>query len=141
MLMERIAQDGVCPFCAEHVRKYHPKPILKETDHWFFTENMSPYVGTKHHFIFIYKPSHITTLSELPPEGWTDLHTILDWATAEYAIAGGTFALRFGASTRLSNSVAHLHAHFLEPDIDDPEHPGVKFPVSKSALKQALGNA
>jgi ATP adenylyltransferase len=141
VLMEQIARDGVCPFCAEHLRTYHPKPILKETDYWFFTENMSPYAGTKHHFMLMYKPSHITTPAELSPESWTDLLAILNWATVEYAIRGGTFALRFGSDKKYSNSVAHLHAHFIEPDVDDPQHAGVKFPVSKNTLKQRLGNA
>ena len=40
-LMAKIEEDGVCPFCAEHFKKYHPKPILKETDYWFVTENMN----------------------------------------------------------------------------------------------------
>ena len=47
-LMQKIIDDGVCPFCAEHFKKYHPKPVLKETEYWFFTENMSPYKGTKY---------------------------------------------------------------------------------------------
>lgn len=131
-LMEKIIADGVCPFCAEHFTKYHPKPVIKETDHWFFSENMSPYIGTKHHYLFVYKADHATSPSELTPEAWSDLLTVMQWALKEFSIAGGTFAMRFGTEKKYSNSVMHLHAHLIEPDVDDPEHSGVKFPVSKS---------
>lgn len=133
-LMEKIIKDGVCPFCVENFTKYHPKPVLKETEYWFFTENMSPYLGTKHHFIFVYKPSHIHDPEELSPEGWGDLLTLIAWAKKEYGITGGTFAMRFGNNAKFSNSVKHLHAHLIDPDIDDPKHLGVKFPVSKPRI-------
>jgi diadenosine tetraphosphate (Ap4A) HIT family hydrolase len=125
-LMQKIIADGVCPFCAEYFRKYHPKPVLKETDHWFFTENMSPYVGTKYHFIFVYKPAHITTPSELPPEALVDLHHLLDSAIAEYKIVGGSFFMRFGEHKYNGSSVEHLHAHLLMGDADAPGHEPVR---------------
>lgn len=131
-LMEKIIADGVCPFCEEHFRTYHPKPVLKETDYWFFTENMSPYAGTKHHFLLVYKPAHVNNPSEMSPEAWADLFTLIEGALKEYEIAGGTFAMRFGTAKKYSNSVMHLHAHLIEPDVDDPEHAGVKFPVSRA---------
>ena len=133
-LMQKIIADGVCPFCAEHFRKYHPKPVLKETEYWFFTENMSPYVGTKYHFILVYKPTHITDPKELSAEAWNNLLELIHWAEKEYQIDGGTFAMRFGTDLKYANSVMHLHAHLIEPNVDDPQHPGVKFPVSKSSL-------
>lgn len=136
-LMEKIAADGVCPFCAEHFTKYHPNPILKETDYWFCTENMSPYAGTKQHFLFVYKPSHITTPLELAAEAWIDLLSLMQWAIKTYLVAGGTFAMRYGTDKKYSNSVMHLHIHLIEPDVDDPDHPGVKFPVSKSAVPES----
>ncbi len=135
-LMERIAKDGVCPFCAEHLRTYHPKPILKETPFWFFTENMMPYKGTKRHFMFIYKPSHVTSPLELSAEATADLFAIAQEAIQEYGIEGGTIAMRFGSKAKYANSVAHLHAHLIEPDVDDPAHEGVKFPVSKPITPQ-----
>ena len=135
-LMERIAVDGVCPFCVEHFKKYHPRPVLKETDYWFFTENISPYIGTRHHFLFVYKPRHITTPDELEPEALVDLFAVLDWARNEFGINGGTFAMRFGTAKKYANSVMHLHAHLIEPDVDDPTHTGVKFPVSKPSNPQ-----
>ncbi len=125
-LMQQIVADGVCPFCAEHFRKYHPKPVLKETDYWFFTENMSPYKGTKYHFIFVYKPAHIKSAGEMEPKALEDLYTLLNWAIAEYKIPGGSFFMRFGDTKYTGSSVEHLHAHLLMGDADDPAHQAVK---------------
>lgn len=112
-LMARIETDGVCPFCAEHFTTYHPKPILKETDFWFVTENMSPYEGTKLHFIFVYKPSHISTLDQISPEAGADLVTLLAWVTQTYSIEGGSFFMRFGNTQFNGSSVEHLHAQLI----------------------------
>lgn len=112
-LMAKIESDGVCPFCKEHFTKYHPKPILKETDHWFVTENMSPYEGTSLHLIFVYKPSHINTPKEISPEAAADLFGLLSWATETYTIQGGSFFMRFGNMHWNGSSVEHLHAQLI----------------------------
>lgn len=125
-LMHQIAEDGVCPFCAEYFRKYHPKPILKETEYWFFTENMSPYAGTKYHFIFVYKPAHITTPKEIPPKAVVDLFILLNAAIEEYKILGGAFFMRFGDTRYNGSSVAHLHLQLLMGDVDAPGHEKVR---------------
>lgn len=125
-LMQKIIDDGVCPFCAEHFKTYHPKPILKETEYWFFTENMSPYVGTKYHFIFVYKPAHITKPSEMLPEAQADLFSLVNWAIAEYKMPGGSFFMRFGDHRYTGGSVEHLHAHILMGDADAPDHQPVR---------------
>lgn len=112
-LMAQIEADGVCPFCAEHFRKYHPKPIIKETDSWFFTENMSPYEGTTKHFLFVYKIAHVTTPSEITPESRADLFELIDWAIQKYDIEGGSFFMRFGKGGYNGSSVEHLHAQLI----------------------------
>lgn len=112
-LMQKIINDGVCPFCAEHFRTYHPKPIIKETAHWFFTENISPYKNTTHHFLIVYKPAHITTISELPPEAQNDLFTLVSEMAEKYQMPGAVFFMRFGDPHYNGSSVAHLHAQFL----------------------------
>ncbi len=112
-LMAQIEADGVCPFCADHFTKYHPKSILKETDFWFVTTNMSPYAGTMLHFLFVYKPSHITTLAEISPEAGKDLFDVLSWVTGTYDIAGGSFFMRFGETRYTGGSVEHLHAQLI----------------------------
>ncbi len=112
-LMAHIENDGVCPFCAEHFTKYHPKPILRESDSWFLTTNMSPYEGTKHHFLFVYKPSHITKPSEMTDAAKLDLFAHIAWLETEYQIAGGSFFMRFGDTRTNGSSVEHLHAHLI----------------------------
>jgi ATP adenylyltransferase len=125
-LMQKIIDDGVCPFCKEYFEKYHPKPVLKETEHWFFTENMSPYKGTKYHFIFVYKTAHITKPSELTPLALQELFDLLAWATEEYKIPGGSFFMRFGDTHYTGSSVEHLHAHLIMGDVDAPDHEPVR---------------
>ncbi|RLD68967.1 MAG: hypothetical protein DRI98_11135 [Bacteroidetes bacterium] len=112
-LMARIEKDGVCPFCIEHFKKYHPKPIIKETDYWFFTENISPYEGSKFHFIFVYKPEHITSPSKISTDAQKDLFDLVSWATDVYKIEGGSFFMRFGNTSYTGSSVEHIHAHLV----------------------------
>lgn len=126
MLMQKIIVDGVCPFCAEHFKKYHPRPILKETAYWFLTENMSPYAGTKYHFIFVYKPAHITTPNEITPEAFNNLFALMNAVVEEYEIPGGAFFMRFGDMRYNGSSVEHLHAQLLMGDVDAPDHEPVR---------------
>jgi len=129
-LMAQIEKDGVCPFCAEHFKKYHPKPIIKETDYWFLTTNMSPYEGTKHHFLFVYKPAHINTFNAITSEAAQDLFALLAWVTKTYAVEGGSFFMRFGDTQYTGGSVAHLHAQLIA---------GQKQSDNTEALKVKLG--
>lgn len=112
-LMQKIEADGVCPFCREYFLKYHPKPIIKETDSWFLTENMSPYEGTTKHFIFVYKPSHVISPTEITKESRAELFELIEWAITEYKIPGGTFFMRFGEGGYNGSSVEHLHAQMI----------------------------
>jgi diadenosine tetraphosphate (Ap4A) HIT family hydrolase len=112
-LMAQIEADGVCPFCAEHFKKYHPKPILKETDYWFVTENMSPYEGTSHHFIFVYKPAHISRPKDIMSEATHDLFALVSEITERHHIEGGSFFMRFGNMEWNGSSVEHLHAQLI----------------------------
>jgi diadenosine tetraphosphate (Ap4A) HIT family hydrolase len=112
-LMATIEADGVCPFCKEHFKKYHPKPVLKETDYWFVTENMSPYEGTSLHTIFVYKPKHISKPQDISPEAAQDLFSLISQITEEGGIEGGSFFMRFGDPQWNGGSVEHLHAHVI----------------------------
>jgi len=125
-LMQKIEKDGVCPFCAEHFKKYHPKPIIKETSWWFVSENMSPYQGTKYHFILVYKKKHISSPSEVSEAGITDLFKLVAFLIKKYEIPGGSFFMRFGESKYTGGSVSHLHTHLIMGDADDPKHEAVR---------------
>lgn len=125
-LMQRIIDDGVCPFCKEHFATYHPKPILKETEYWFVTENISPYAGTKYHFIFVYKPSHITHVRELPADAAAELLALIAEMAESHSMPGASFFVRFGETRYTGSSVEHLHAQFLMGDSDAPGHEPVR---------------
>jgi len=111
-LMQKIVEDGVCPFCPEYFTKYHPKPILKEGKWWYVSKNMSPYKGTRIHLIFVYK-KHAVYTSEVNPEAFKELSELIAWAEKEYDIVGGSFFVRFGKSEYTGGSVDHYHVQLL----------------------------
>lgn len=111
-LMKKIDKDGVCPFCSEHFKKYHPKEILKENDWWFLSENMSPYEGTELHLIAVYK-KHSTITTEIPSDHMAQMFDILNWAIKEYDIKGGSILIRFGDTAYTGGSVNHFHSHLI----------------------------
>ncbi|MBI4086813.1 HIT domain-containing protein [Candidatus Kaiserbacteria bacterium] len=125
-LMAQIEQDGVCPFCAEHFKKYHPKPIIKETDSWFLTTNMSPYEGTTYHFLFVYKKAHVISPSEITPESRADLFDLINWTVEKYDIKGGSFFMRFGDHHYTGGSVEHLHTHLIVGDTDESSQDAIR---------------
>jgi diadenosine tetraphosphate (Ap4A) HIT family hydrolase len=114
-IIEQIAKDAVCPFCAEHLPKYHPNPILIESEFWLLTKNAHPYSGTLHHILMICR-RHVTRLTDLTPEEVQDLHHTLTRYTTENNIAGGSFFMREGDTTLTGASVQHLHAQYLSKD-------------------------
>ena len=114
-VIEKIAEDKVCPFCRENLEIYHKNPIIKETDYWILTTNMYPYKNTLHHFLLIHK-NHITDSKDIRPEAWTELHHHLNWLTDKYNIPGGTFFMRCGETSHTGASVTHLHAQMVVAD-------------------------
>lgn len=133
-LMAKIEADGVCPFCAEHFKKYHPKPIIKETDNWFVTENMSPYEGTTTHLLFVYKPKHTNVPNEMAPEAATELFALVAEQVKIKNISGGSFFMRFGEGGYNGSSVEHLHAQLIvgEEKSDSTESLRVKLGYKKT---------
>jgi len=111
-LMKEIEEDGVCPFCEEYFKKYHPKEILKETDNWMVSENMSPYKGTKLHLIVVYK-EHTTMPGEVSPEAMAELSEIFKWAEDRYKLKAYSFFMRCGDTRYTGGSVNHTHIQLL----------------------------
>lgn len=116
-VINKIAQDGVCPFCPEHLETYHKRPIIEKA-FWVITDNMYPYKPSKHHRLIIHK-SHITHFTEISLEAWVELKQIADDEMKSRTIDGGTFILRFGDTHFTGASVNHLHAHIIQSDPDD----------------------
>jgi len=116
-VISQIAQDGVCPFCPEHLAKYHKKPII-EKKYWVLTDNMYPYKPFLQHKLIIHK-EHITHVNELSKEAWIELQNIVKEETSAKNISGGTFIMRFGDTHFTGASVSHLHAHIVQSNPED----------------------
>jgi ATP adenylyltransferase len=123
-VISQIAQDGVCPFCPEHLEKYHKKPII-EKKYWVLTDNMYPYKPSLHHKLIIHK-EHITHINELSSEAWVELQGIIKDETVSKNITGGTLIMRFGNSHFTGASVSHLHAHIVQSNPEDLSYDQIK---------------
>jgi len=114
-VINAIQQDGVCPFCPEHLSTYHKNPTLAEGTHWLLTNNMYPYEGAKHHVLILHK-KHIESFAELSPDAWNELNSLANDYLKKNKIPGGTFFMRFGETAYTGASVRHLHANLVSPD-------------------------
>ena len=119
-VIEKIAEDGVCPFCSEHLNKYH-KNAVSEKKFWLITDNMYPYKPVLHHKLIIYK-EHIVHLNDLPREAWDELNDLFQEITKSLNISGGTLMIRFGDTHYTGASVSHLHAHLVQSDPSDQSY-------------------
>lgn len=119
-LLQKIANDGVCPFCSDNLKKYHKKQLI-EREFWTITDNMYPYQPTKNHLLLIYK-KHIVHCSEIENAAWTELNDIIANQTSIPKIKGGVLLMRFGDTQHTGASIAHLHIHIVESDPADPSY-------------------
>lgn len=123
-VINSIAKDGVCPFCPEHLAKYHKNPLVHKK-YWTVTDNMYPYKPNKHHKLLIHR-EHITHMNELGPEALAELLEIVKNESSSGEYSGGTFIMRFGETKYTGASVTHLHAHLIQSDPDDPSYDKTK---------------
>jgi diadenosine tetraphosphate (Ap4A) HIT family hydrolase len=110
-LLKKIHQDGVCPFCPENF-KYHTKPILRNGKYWLTTENMNPYPGTTHHYLFVHK-KHVEMPDRVTPAAWKELQSHIAWLISQKKLPAGGFFMRFGDTRYTGATVAHLHAQLV----------------------------
>lgn len=134
-VMEEIIAEGKCPFCLENLKKHHEQPILKQGKYWVLTDNRWPYEHTKHHILAI-STQHVETLAELDPAAGAELLQLFAEVSTENQIPGGAIAIRFGDTDYSAGSVNHLHAHFIQPDIDANDYQPVRFKIGKSPKKK-----
>jgi len=129
-IMEQIVTDNVCPFCPEYLNRYHKNPILTEGKYWLITDNQWPYKNTKHQLLAIYK-THKEHLSELDPESGKELFELFGKISKERNMSGGAVTLRFGSSPygNYGSTVKHIHAHLIEPDLQNEEREAIKFKI------------
>lgn len=140
-VMEDIKEDGVCPFCPEHLEKYHKNPILKKGKFWILTDNQWPYEKINHQLLAIYT-THIEHISDMDPEAGKELIELFQEEATKRGIPGGGIAMRFGKNPEkgsYGSSVLHIHAHMIEPDLEaleDHEAWRFKFGQSKNYKKK-----
>ncbi len=134
-VMQDIIEADHCPFCLENLKKYHTPPTIKETKHWLLTSNKWPYKNVRHHLLIILK-THKEMLSELTAEEGAELVEILAFAQKHTNAPGGGFAMRFGDTDYSAGTVAHLHAQFIVPEINDPDFKPTRFKIGKDKVKR-----
>ncbi len=133
IVMNKINEEGHCPFCRENLDKYHKKPILKEGNFWLLTDNQWPYENTKHQLLAIYK-KHIEHISEIEAGASDELMAFLEEEVKKRNIPGGAVCMRFGSNPDKGNygsTVLHLHAHLIEPDLENPKKEKIKFKIGQ----------
>lgn len=101
-----------CPLCT---LQYHKRPILREENGWFLTENTWPYPNTKHHFLIISR-AHRETLMGLAPEDMVTILCLARWVQKTYILEGGALAFRFGDTFLTGATIAHLHFQLIVPE-------------------------
>lgn len=133
-VMENIEATGDCPFCPDNLHKYHKEPILREGKHWLVTPNQWPYKHTRVHLLAI-ATYHAEDITDLREGSLDELQTHLQWASAEYQIAAGGLAMRFGSVDHNGATVRHLHAHIIVPELELGVGEEVRFRISSKAAK------
>lgn len=128
-VMKSIERDEVCPFCPEHLHKYHKQPIVREGEHWKITPIQWPYEHTRAHLLAI-SAYHAESLNDLREGSFNELQEHFQWAEIEYRIAAGGLAMRFGDVTKNGASVRHLHVHIIVPSDDKSPVDKIRFKIS-----------
>jgi ATP adenylyltransferase len=123
-VINKIEQDKICPFCPEHLNSVHPNSV-EEKEFWTITDNAYAYRPNKHHVLLIHK-AHISNVSELSSEAWSELREIINDEQKKRNITGGTIVMRFGETKYTGASVTHLHAHIFQSDPDNEEYDKTK---------------
>ncbi len=123
-VIDDIAKEKICPFCAEHIHRIHPNPIVEKT-YWLVTDNAYPYKPVKQHILLVYR-AHIEHVSELSKEAWSELQDIIVELSVARGILGGALMMRFGETKYTGASVTHLHAQLVQGDPESPEYDPTK---------------
>jgi ATP adenylyltransferase len=123
-VIKKIEQDKICPFCPEHLHSIHPNPI-EEKRYWIITDNAYAYKPKKEHVLLIHK-THISKISEISNEAWSELKGIIDSEQQNRNISGGTLMMRFGETRYTGASVTHLHVHLFQSDPDSEDYDKTK---------------
>jgi diadenosine tetraphosphate (Ap4A) HIT family hydrolase len=128
-VMETINDNQECPFCPDHLEKYHKEPIFRKGAHWVLTRNQWPYDHTETHLLAIAQ-YHAERLSDLQEGSFQELQEHFTWAEKEFNVESGGLAMRFGSIALNGATVNHLHAHMIVPSKDRAPDEKVRFKIS-----------
>ncbi len=110
--LQKITDEGICPFCEKNLLRHHSKPILFKNKAWIVTKNAWPYEGSKHHFLLISR-THIEDAKDMSPDEWKMLGSAYRKLSKDYKLKGATLFMRTGDTRYTSASVKHLHAQVI----------------------------
>jgi diadenosine tetraphosphate (Ap4A) HIT family hydrolase len=129
-VMQKIIEEGHCPFCPENLALYHKQENIFEGKFWLVTKNQWPYENTLFHYLAILK-RHAEHLSELTHDEGAELVELMGRLEKKLDAKGGAFAMRFGDTAHSAGTVLHLHTQFIVPDIDKSDFKPVRFKIGK----------
>ena len=133
--MEECTKLGICPFCWKNLAKWHDAPITKRGRFWAITANDHPYIGSRYHYLAIYR-DHVPSISEIVPGAGSELFSMFSEFCKENRISGATILMRFGEMVYTGATVFHLHAQIVS-GASREEVPDLKYP--DSFITSALG--
>lgn len=134
--MKKIIAAGIDPFAKEHMGTHAKLKIFRESKHWIFAHNKWPYKGTKKHIVAISKKYHEDPWS-LSLEETADLFSTFGKIAKEQKIKGGAIAMRLGDTLHSGATVKHLHAHLIEPNVENENYEPVPFYIGGQKTKKS----
>jgi diadenosine tetraphosphate (Ap4A) HIT family hydrolase len=117
--MADILSERVCPFCPEHLLRFHEERIVLDGVHWVITPNHTPYANTTVHMLVILK-RHVSVFGELTGGELKELQELTEIVRKERGLEGLSVLMRYGKMSLTGASVDHLHCH-LVASTGDPE--------------------
>lgn len=110
--MHQLKKERRCFFCDNNYDWVGASPALYTSPYWYIKKNDYPYKGSIHHYLIV-PMLHVTTLSEITPRAWKDLHIALAWLEKKLKPKGYSVFVRSGNMYYTGATIDHLHFHFL----------------------------
>ncbi len=124
-ILEEIKKAKICPFCPQHIEKWHKAPILKKVGDWIITAaSLQNYDEVKYRFLLIGE-RHIEKFEQLEWRDFNDISYLVKWTVDKYALKGYGLTVRSGSMITTGASVSHLHFHLIVPE----DNKVVQFPI------------
>lgn len=110
--MAEAAAECRCVFCDID---WKVNTLLRQGKYWRVMLNAFPYPAHRNHIILT-PIRHVTDITKLKDEEWTEWQRLNCWAIRKYKLPGGGIVMRFGDFRYSAGTVAHLHSHIQVPN-------------------------